>query len=100
MFSIFGKNIIHPHFSEKDVYRINTFTHFFEQLKRICFNYFFQYYVVCFPAPPDTSQYQYEETSGFYYDPSTQLYYDANSQVSLACYTMITHELLFLKIIL
>lgn len=33
-------------------------------------------------APPDVSQYQYEETSGYYYDPSTGLYYDANTQVS------------------
>lgn len=39
------------------------------------------YFFLCsYPATPDVSQYQYDETSGFYYDPSTGLYYDSNSQ--------------------
>lgn len=37
-------------------------------------------FLCSYPATPDVSQYQYDETSGFYYDPSTGLYYDSNSQ--------------------
>uniref|UniRef100_A0A7N9ARY1 RNA binding motif protein 5 n=1 Tax=Mastacembelus armatus TaxID=205130 RepID=A0A7N9ARY1_9TELE len=32
-----------------------------------------------YPAVPDTSTYQYDESSGYYYDPQTGLYYDPNT---------------------
>uniref|UniRef100_A0A8C5EPR0 RNA-binding protein 5-like n=1 Tax=Gouania willdenowi TaxID=441366 RepID=A0A8C5EPR0_GOUWI len=35
--------------------------------------------VFFFPAVPDTSSYQYDESSGYYYDPQTGFYYDPNT---------------------